>query len=235
MSTLQLDKATLQNISSINLAEVKQAVDGLASSHPDIRKVLLISPVVEDYLFFKKSFPQFELFITLIGDWNLNERCPLPLGHFDLAIASNVLMYARHPQRWIDHVLEVSDYFCVQDLIYRKRSAQPPFLGTDTDTIRYCNSRENIASPFPAAFDLSSIRQQMHHFKAYQGGNNEFHQGSDTPVHFVAIFESDCPRTSQSDLIHPATRIRFRLRNLAFSNLFINKIYRGLRKLMSAT
>jgi len=82
----------LHLIGSINRGELKKAIDHLIHSHPDVRKVLLISPIVDDYQFIHRNYPQFDIYITRIDDWDLNHPCALQLGIFDLAIASNVMM-----------------------------------------------------------------------------------------------------------------------------------------------
>ena len=228
--TQKLDRGMLNQIASINLQELKTSLDELLRTDPSVRKVLLISPVGDDYRFIHQHFPQFDLYITEIHDWNLDERCQLRLGAFDLAIASNVMMYSRDPQLWIDHILEVSRYFAVQDLVYRKRSAKPPYLGDDMEAVRYCHSGRGVSTSFPTPFDLNNVQQPLRYFKTYAGGMNEFHEPGDTPVHFVAIISTPEGQTVSVPPASAGQQRRFKLRNLIFGSEALHKPYRALLK-----
>jgi hypothetical protein len=224
--------ATLCQIGSVNRAELKKAIDHLVHLHPGVHKVLLISPNVDDYQFIRHHYPRFDLYITQIGDWDLNQPCTLRLGSFDMAIASNVMMYSHLPQLWIDHVLAISKYFIAQDLIYRKRSSVPPYLGTDQDAIRFCHSGRSISTPFPAPFDLNSLRQPLAYFVTFQGGGNEFHRAGDPPQHMVMTIESEQADSLKANAPAFHQRLKFKARNAAFSGEFINKIYRNTLKII---
>lgn len=228
----KLDRGMLDQIASLNLQELKVGLDELTRAEPSVRKVLLISPVGDDYRFIRQHFPQFDLYITEIHDWNLDEPSPLRLGEFDLAIASNVMMYSRSPQRWIDHILEVSRHFAIQDLVYRKRGATPPYLGDDMEAVRYCHSGRGVSTSFPSPFDLNDVRQPLRYFKAFAGGLNEFHAPGDVPVHFVAIISR--PPEAQTVALPPASawqQRRLKIRNLIFAHETLHKPYRALLKI----
>jgi hypothetical protein len=227
-----MNRTMLHLIGSINRGELKKAIDHLIHSHPDVRKVLLISPIVDDYQFIHRNYPQFDIYITRIDDWDLNHPCALQLGIFDLAIASNVMMYSHDPQRWIDHVLAVSRYFLAQDLVYRKRGSAPPFLGSDQDAMRYCHSGRSISTPFPSPFDLNTVRQHFVYFEVFQGGGNEFHQPDDPPMHMVMTVKSEQADSAKADAPPIHRKLKFKARNAAFSGELINKIYRNTLKII---
>lgn len=234
MPLTKLDRRTLAEIASINLQHLKSGLDELLSNDATIRKVLLISPVVEDYQFIRRHYPHFKLYITQIHDWNLNDPCTLKLGRFDLAIASNVMMYSHAPQRWIDHVLGISRYFAMQDLVHRKRSAQAPYLGTDKDAVRYCHSGRGVSTTFPEPFDLAALTQPLVYFTTYEGGLNEFHGKDDAPVHCMVIISAgQTPRQSVGSS-SPWQHFRFKARNILFASELLNRPYRGLLKMKRA-
>lgn len=228
----KMDHAMLEQIGSINRAELKKGIDKMLEGYPDTRKVLLISPIVDDYQFIKRHYPQFDLYITQIGDWNLDRPCPLRLGQFDLAIASNVMMYSHSPQTWVDHVLGVARCFVMQDVVYRKRSATAPHLGTDQDAVRFCFRERAVVTSFPTPFDLGSLRQKLLYFASFTGGLNGFHSPQDPPIHLVAAIAADQDACVVSDHAHPLTKLRFKARNLAFSHESVNKIYRNILKIV---
>jgi len=112
-----------------------------------------------------------------------------------LIVASNVFMYAQNPQKWFDNILAHTRFLVFQDLIIRKRSATPPFLGDDQDCMRYSYSTKGINSDFAMAFDLSKLEPRILYFRSYEGGRNEFHSASRiAPLHFCSIVqgESNC-------------------------------------------
>jgi hypothetical protein len=226
----KMDRVTLEQIGSINRAELKKGLDALLARYPSASKVLLISPIVEDYQFIRAHYPQFDLYITQIGDWNLDQPCTLKLGTFDVAIASNVMMYSRHPQTWVDHVLAVARHFVFQDVVYRKRSAAHPHLGTDQDAVRYCLTARSVTTSFPTPFDLDQLTQKLFYFASYKGGLNSFHSPQDPPVHLVAVVESDHPDHFQIEEASHWRKLIFKMRNLAFSSEPVNKLYRNVLK-----
>jgi len=174
--------------------------------------VLLLSPHLDDVRLVRTLFPLARLHASRAEFWNLYRPFPVRGAKFDLIIASNVFHYSSDPALWFNHVLDVTDWLLVQDLIARRRSrSSGSGLGHDGDTMRYMYSRRGVYSDYIGAYDLSALDDRMVYFTEYKGGVNEFHYSPEnTPRHFCAIlrnrtkkrvFESPGGRTAWARLI----------------------------------
>lgn len=138
-------------------------------------RILLLSPNREQYCLFRKTFPRAKIYVSNRHSWDLAQSKD---WYFDIIFAGNVMHYARDPARWWKNVLRCCRRFVVQDLIDRRRSILPPFLGADGDRIRYELPSHGVRSTFSSAFDLARFAPET--FLTYGtmcGG-----------LHFVGVF-----------------------------------------------
>jgi hypothetical protein len=222
-----------RSIGSINRSALRQALDFALSGH-DVSgsRALLISPNFDDFRFIERYYPQLDLCITTVRDWDLNDAPRLNIGLFEVAVASNVMHYSNDPERWVSHVLQTSKLFVVQDLVYRKRSKPAPHLGPDGDKTRYAYIAKGVESPSAAPYDLSNIKQPIVYFETFHGGLNEYHSAQDPPVHFAAVFESTEPFRRLTPSLSLRKLFRLKMRNVFYRYRLLNGLYRRASKFL---
>jgi hypothetical protein len=225
------------NIVSKNHDHLRLGIDFTLNNLPQTTsryRALLLSPNQQDIAFVKRNYPNIDIWVSTRADWNLDKPLDLMVGQFDLAIASNVFHYSSSPQIWLNHILSRARYLVVQDLVYRKRSASAPFLGTDGDRVRYSCSKCNVVSPFPGAFDWSAAIQPILYFRTFVGGTNELHTHSDPPIHLVMVAKSTVRIDDLRFSISISHLIRSRVNGIVLQNIFARNLRRcaaHLRKL----
>lgn len=166
-------------------------------------KILLLSPNIHDFLFWKKLLPNADFTISTKFDWDLEEKISdsrfansydfgfdqTEFKLFDLTIAQNVFMYIKNPTQAAKNISMISDNLFIQDLKYRKRSFTPTGLGLDGDISRYSITKDQVNHPtihiLSEVFKPSRIIAQIE----YEGATNEYHGESDTPRHILALLE----------------------------------------------
>ena len=166
-------------------------------------KILLLSPNLTDFIFWKNLLPNATFTISTIHDWNVKNifknsklcRFLKPQKNlkenkiFDLTIAQNVFMYVEEPVVSINNIAEISDKLFIQDLKYRKRSKCSPYFGGDGDTTRYSteNSGNLIQSPYNLAevFNTNDMTFQLE----FIGASNNFHTKENPPMHILAMIK----------------------------------------------
>lgn len=164
-------------------------------------KILLLSPNINDLIFWKSLLPNATFTISTIHDWNVNNifensklcRFLKPRKNldknklFDLTIAQNVFMYIEEPVVSINNIAKISDKLFIQDLKYRKRGKFSPYFGEDGDTTRYSteNSGNLIQSPYNLAevFNTNDMTFQLE----FIGASNNFHTKVSPPIHMLAM------------------------------------------------
>lgn len=127
-------------------------------------RIALLSPSPEEKELITKLFPDDERIILMKDDWDLNNEWG---GEpFDLAVVSNILMYAKEPQRWIDNLLKASQHVWIQDNILGQRDPINE-LGSDGDAMRFSMLPDHPAR-LPQAFDLSHMKDRLWGFTTYK-------------------------------------------------------------------
>ena len=175
-------------------------------------KILLLSPNLADYIFWKSLLPTARFTISTIQEWNIENvfedsklwRFLKPRKNidenklFDLTIAQNVFMYIKKPLVTINHIAKISDNLFIQDLKYRKRSKLSPYFGGDGDKSRYStkNSGNLNQSPYNLADNFS--KNVMKFQLEFIGERNGFHTKLDPPIHILALIKINS-RTSYSE------------------------------------
>ena len=103
----------------------------------NFNEILLLSPNEKQYILIKKLFPNSNIYINTINDWNLYEKIE---NKYDLICAMNVFHYSKNPACWFENVFNSCRCFWIQDLINRYRSSRgyPYQLGSNNDSMRYC-------------------------------------------------------------------------------------------------
>lgn len=171
-------------------------LQGLTGINPSGElSLLLISPDRDDLQFARSRFPRARIFASFRWNWDLNRPCPFGADRFDLCLVSNVFHYSPDPALWYENLLATTRVALIQDLIWRKRSDSPPFLGPDGDAIRYEFNERGVHSAAERTFDLSMLDLQFRYFETFSGGLNDYHDATDPPRHFVSIVEGR--RTSE--------------------------------------
>jgi hypothetical protein len=166
-------------------------------------KVLLLSPNLHDFLFWRNLLPRAEFTISTISDWNLENnfhesKFALSCGSefdqkkfkiFDLTIAQNVFMYIKNPTRVAKNIASISDNLYLQDIKYRRRSSATTGLGTDDDISRYSITKDLVNHPrvhmLSEIFESATIITQLE----YEGATNDYHTSGDTPRHILALLQ----------------------------------------------
>lgn len=166
-------------------------------------RILLLSPNIHDYFFWKKSLPNSNFTISTKTDWDLEHNfCDSKFANscgqefdqryfklFDITIAQNVFMYVKDPTKAVKNIESISDNLFIQDLTYRKRSASATGLGFDGDISRYSVTRDQVNHPtvyvISEIFNSSKILMQ----KEFEGATNQYHTKSDTPRHVMFLLE----------------------------------------------
>ena len=138
----------------VNHGALALLLDSVVKAFQPINKILLVSTNYDDRYFIRKIFPDSLICITDIFTWDLNGPPPKYFPRFDLAISSNVLMYSHCHEKWITNILSITNLYVFQDLKYRKRSLNSPYMGVDGDSIRYTFVPENTKQPSFALSDL---------------------------------------------------------------------------------
>ncbi len=125
----------------------------------------MLSPNETQYRLIQKIFPNANISVCTIKNWNLNNQSK---RHYDLICAMNVFHYAKQPAIWFENVLNACRYFWIQDIINRWRSKPGCYsqFGYDGDSMRYSFLPE-IHSDFEGAFDLSKYKEKIIDFHAY--------------------------------------------------------------------
>ncbi|CAN2242126.1 hypothetical protein MCEPE89_01005 [Candidatus Planktophila dulcis] len=166
-------------------------------------KILLLSPNLTDFIFWKKLLPNATFTISTIHDWNIKNtfensklcRFLKPQKNlkenktFDLTIAQNVFMYIEEPVVSISNIADISDKLFIQDLKYRKRSKYSPYFGRDGDTTRY--STENSGNLIQSPYDLAEVfnKDVMTFQLEFIGAGNDFHTKENPPIHILAMMK----------------------------------------------
>jgi hypothetical protein len=182
-------------------------------SERSIASILLISPNRDQYRQFRKAYPAAKIYCSDRPAWDLNERRE---WRFDLIFASNVFMYSPAPRLWFENVLRSCRHFLVQDLVNRRRSTVPPYLGDDHDAIRYEFRERGVVSEFTGAFDLSVMNDRCEHFEAYAAE----HTIPGSARHFIALFRGGAQNASLDRggrIVLGLAKARMSLRRLAAS------------------
>jgi hypothetical protein len=180
----------MSDITERNHRALAQAFEAFRKSCAEPDDLLLLSPSLDDVAFVRREFRKSRLFVATRNTWDLNRPFPAG-GRVDLVIASNVFHYSPDPKLWFAHVLGMTRYFVLQDLIFRRRSTEPEGLGKDGDSMRYTLSSRSVASPFASAFDLSALAPSIEFFLEFEGGRNEHHEPPLAPPrHYCAVVKS---------------------------------------------
>lgn len=166
-------------------------------------KVLLLSPNLHDFLFWRNLLPCAEFTISTKSDWDLENNfheskfansCVSEFDQrkfkiFDLTIAQNVFMYIKNPTQVAKNIASISDNLFLQDIKYRRRSSALTGLGSDDDISRYSITRDRVNHPtvhmLSEIFETDTIITQLE----YEGATNEYHTTSDTPRHIIALLQ----------------------------------------------
>lgn len=203
----------VQALQQVNHAAVARMLCLLEDELSPVNSVLLLSPNDDDVRFVKSLFPHALISSLYESDWNLYDPAPDYVTCFDTAFAHNVLMYSKAPEVWIQNILRVSRYFVAQDIKYRKRSSEAPYLGRDRDETRYSLTPETCVQP---TFDLMELPNRPIQYFEYAGISNEYHLANDPPIHICMAFQSETynqpsrrpgPRRRLSSIFHGVKRI----------------------------
>ena len=95
-------------------------IDNYSSKFKSVKYICLISPSYEQYLVFRKFFPNSKIICSSIKSWNLNKSIT---SRFDLIYAANVFMYSNDPILWFNNVFKSCKNFIIQDITTIKRKA----------------------------------------------------------------------------------------------------------------
>jgi hypothetical protein len=167
----------------------------------EVEKVLLLSPNLYDYRFWKSNIPCARFTVSTIRDWNLDfdfnasklkkrllfSKCLNSHKIFDLVIAQNVFMYLGDPEKSIQHISKISNYLLFQDLKFRKRSLHSPYFGEDGDQSRYSIYTTSTMHQHTHKLGLILEAKNIVFQLEYEGEGNEFHLNSDPPIHLLAL------------------------------------------------
>lgn len=191
----------MHEVTEINHRALAQVIAQFRELEPRApSSVLLLSPSDDDIEFLRRQFPAARLLVATRGTWDLAEPFPAD-GRVDLVVASNVFHYSPHPERWFSHVLAMTRYFIVQDLISRRRSSAPDGLCDDGDRMRYSFTSRGVRSEFACAYDLSGHEASVRVFMPFDGGRNEHHAPPlAPPLHYCALFASPAVTSARAGL-----------------------------------
>ena len=161
--------------------DFRRVEGGLADiADDDARCILLLSPNRRQYALLRRRFPSAKILCADKHSWDLSRK---EKWWFDLIFAGNVMMYSPNPFVWFDNILACGHRFLVQDVIDRRRSKFPPYLGSDHDAMRFQFRERGVISEFPHAFDLENVPAICEDFTPYDSG--------DGALHFIARFRND--------------------------------------------
>ncbi len=166
-------------------------------------RILLLSPNIHDFFFWKKSLPNSNFTISTKSDWDLeynfcdskfaNSCCPefdqKQLKLFDLAIAQNVFMYVQDPTKAVRNIGSISNNLFIQDITYRKRSATATGLGSDGDISRYSITQDQVNHPTVHVISEVFNSSRILMLKEYEGATNQYHAKGDSPRHVMVFLE----------------------------------------------
>jgi len=211
--------------------------------------ILLISPNIQDYRFWKKLLPRAKFTVSNHKMWDLNtefknsllskflrfNKYSNPGNIFDLAIAQNVFMYLPIPNMSASNIGEVCAHLFIQDLTYRKRSDKSEF-GDDLDISRYAITpitKQNLQTHLLLrVFSMGAILFE----KTYEGKANRYHSPDDPPIHLLAMikFKSSDTKCSYSRIYSICSIILLTIgaaKNKLFGLFFstFNRMRSGLR------
>jgi hypothetical protein len=190
-------------------------------------RILLISPNLADYRFWKKMMPSADVIVSTKNLWDLNKKFGNSLlflklspkefdNHskvFDLVIAQNVFMYLANGEDATKNIAEISDYLFLQDITYRRRNMSDNGYGLDGDVSRYALYPQSNAIQKP--IQISSIVNNcsiLFQYE-YEGYPNQYHSNQDLPIHFLILLKL----ASRTEMIRIRKYSNFRnLRNLLF-------------------
>lgn len=145
----------------------------------DAQSILLLSPNQRQYAQFRRRFPGAEILCADRLSWDLSRK---QKWWFDLIFAGNVFMYSPNPPVWFENILTCGRRLLVQDVINRRRSTVPPYLGLDHDSMRFQFRQRGVVSEFPHAFDLENVPAICEDFTPYDS--------RDGALHFIARFRN---------------------------------------------
>ena len=166
-----------------DLLQVAGMLSEIRSS--SIQTILLISPNRQQYDLFRERYSDSRICCADKYSWNLSDKKG---WRFDLIFAGNVMMYSPTPALWFENILQCSRLFLVQDLVNRRRSNIPPYLGSDGDAVRYQYRERGVVSEFPNAYDLGALGDRCEAVTAYGVGKNA--------LHFAALFRGALAESS---------------------------------------
>jgi len=166
-------------------------------------RILLLSPNIHDFFFWRKSLPNSNFTISTKTDWDLEHNfydskfansCGPEFDQgllklFDLTIAQNVFMYVKDPAKAVKNIELISDNLFVQDIKYRKRSASATGLGSDGDISRYSIAQDQVNHPNVYVISEIVNSGKILIQKEYEGAINKYHTKSDTPRHVIFFVE----------------------------------------------
>ena len=190
-------------------------------------RILLISPNIADYRFWKKMMPGADVRVSTKNLWDLNQKfensllylklSPVELDNrskvFDLVIAQNVFMYLANGEDATRNIAEISDYLFLQDITYRRRSMSDLGYGFDGDVSRYAlyPQSNSIQQPILISSIVNNCSILFQH--EYEGYPNQYHSNRDSPIHFLILLKL----ASRTELIRIKKYSNFQnLRNLLF-------------------
>ena len=211
--------------------------------------ILLLSPNLQDYKFWKRLFPKAKFTIATFKNWDLNipfnnsalvkllgvDRKSKTSAIFDLAIAQNVFMMLPNPQIPAQNIADICDNLFFQDLVYRKRSISPDGYGNDFDKSRFAtklsNNKISGTHQISTVFKIGEILFQ----KEYNGAPNEFHSKNDLPIHILALikFKSSVQTVKYSRMY--STYSVFFLFFATYTNRIVGLLFRNAKFQISGT
>lgn len=142
---------------------------------PPFSKVALLSPCAAE----KRLFPK--AVVLTRNKWNRELPYNKP---FDLIIASNIFMYAQHPEIWFKSVLAQCRFFLVLGPI-RRRCSTDNELGPDGDGFHF--TIDGHPTGINNTFDLRRLGDRLLGYKVYAGGDNP--HGS--ALHVIALIRGE--------------------------------------------
>ena len=183
----------------INFLEIKKHINVFAQFKN--ARILLISPNLNDYFFWKRNLPSAKFTISTIKSWNITSDFGISLlskysifndgaeeVYFDLCIAQNVFMYLSKPELAFLHISQISNNLYIQDLKFRIRSTLTTGLGRDGDFSRYAIFGSEPIYTLPV-HTISELIQngEIVFQEEFEGDLNVFHTLERPPIHVHAL------------------------------------------------
>lgn len=202
----------MDNTQARNLEEIFENREVLRNF--EYADILLLSPNLQDYKFWKRLFPKAKFTVATFKNWDLNmpfnnsalikllgvDRKSKTSAIFDLAIAQNVFMMLPNPEIPAQNISDICDNLFIQDLVYRRRSGSPDGYGDDFDKSRFAtvlsNDKISGTHQISKVFKIGDILFQ----KEYKGAPNKFHSENDLPIHILVLikFQSSVQKVKYS-------------------------------------